>query len=78
MSTASPLPHDRLAPTATTLQRLVATPIKAMAFWTAIVVPLAYPALMAGGLHGNELTLLGLTLALNVVTLVLGRDYNTD
>jgi len=78
MSTASPLPHDRLAPTASALQRLVATPIKAAAFWTAIVTPLAYPVLMAGGLHGHELSMFGLVLVLNVVALVLGRDYNAE
>lgn len=78
MSTASPLPNDRLAPTASALQRLIATPIKAAAFWTAIVTPLAYPALMVGGIAGNELSLLGLVLAVNVVALVLGRDYKAD
>lgn len=78
MSTASPLPNDRLAPTAAALQRLVATPIKAAGFWTAVAAPLAYPVLLAGGLHGHELSLLGMVLALNVVALVLGRDYKAD
>lgn len=78
MSTASPLPDDRLAPTASALRRLVATPIEAAAFWTAVAVPLAYPVLLAGGLRGSELSLFGLALAINVVALVLGRDYGAD
>lgn len=78
MSTASPLPNDSLRPSVQTLQQLVTTPIEATAFWTAVVIPLAYPALLAGGLTGNELSLLGMVLALNVVALVLGRDYKAD
>lgn len=78
MSTASPLPNDSLPTSVSTVQRLITTPIKATAFWTAIVIPLAYPTLLAGGLTGSELPLLGLVLALNVVALVLGRNYKVE
>jgi len=78
MSTASPLPDDTFPTTASTLQHMVTTPIKATAFWTAIATPLAYPALLAGGLTGGEVSLLGLVFVLNVVALIVGRDYKTE
>ena len=80
MSIASPFGSTRTPSTVDvqTIRTLAARPVKAAAFWTAVLVPLAYPALLYGGLDGHELTLLLAVLAVNAAALVLGRDYNRD
>lgn len=80
MSIASPFGSKR-APSTVDVQRLrtlAARPVETAAFWAAVSIPLAYPALMYGGLDGRELALLLVALAVNAAALVVGRDYNRD
>ena len=80
MSIASPFDSTRAASIVDvqTLRTIAVRPIETAAFWAAILIPLAYPALMDGGLDGKELFLLLGALALNAAALVLGRDHNRD
>lgn len=80
MSIASPFGSDRATSTvdAQTLRTLAARPVEAVGFWAAVLIPLAYPALMIGGLEGPKLQLLLAVLALNATALFVGRDYNRD
>ena len=54
----------------------VPTPVKAVAFWAAVVLPFCSLALLASGLETglDYATLVGL-LTGNVVALVVGHDY---
>lgn len=53
-------------------------PIKAAAFYSAIVLPLVYLPMLAGGISTGKLTVLvGLLLA-NAAALVLGHDYGSN
>lgn len=77
MSTESAV--EEAAPgTAATLRRLALHPVEAAAFWAAVLLPIAYPALLYGGLDGRELLLLAAVLALHAATLALGRGYERD
>lgn len=78
MSIASPFGSDRATSIVDvqTLRTLALRPIETVAFWAAVLVPLAYPALMYGGLDGEELFLLLGALALNAAALVVGRGHN--
>lgn len=80
MSIATPFGSDRSATgsIAQTLHTVARRPVEAAAFWTAVLLPLAYPWLMFGGLDGRELFLLLGALALNAATLVLGRGHKRD
>ena len=80
MSIASPFSSDRSPSTvnAQTLRTLATRPVEATGFWVAVLIPLAYPALLYGGLDGQQLTLLLAALALNAAALVAGRDHNRD
>ncbi|SFS12262.1 hypothetical protein SAMN05216559_4054 [Halomicrobium zhouii] len=80
MSIASPFGFDRSASTVDvqTLRTIALRPIETVAFWAAVLIPLVYPALMYGGLDGQELFFLLGALALNAAALFLGRDYNRD
>jgi hypothetical protein len=80
MSIASPFGSDRAASAVDVqcLRTIAARPVEAVAFWVAVLVPLAYPALMVGGLDGQQLFLLLGALALNAAALFAGRDYNRD
>ncbi len=76
MSLASPL--DRLrddSTDVTTLRSLALRPVEATAFWTAVALPLAYPALLVGGLDERQLLLLAGAALLHTVALAAGRDY---
>ena len=53
-------------------------PVETTAFWTAVALPLAYPALMFGGLDGQELFLLVATVAFHVAALGLGRGHGRE
>ncbi len=58
--------------------RAIRATVEALAFWTAIVLPLAYvPALLGGPPHLTFETLLGL-LGLHLVTIVLGHGYGSE
>lgn len=78
MSIASPFGSDRATSTVDvqTLRTLAVRPVETAAFWAAVLIPLAYPALMYGGLDGQELPLLLVALVLNAAALVVGRDHN--
>jgi len=60
MSIASPFGFDRSASTVDvqTLRTIALRPIETAAFWAAVLIPLVYPALMYGGLDGQELFVL--------------------
>jgi hypothetical protein len=79
MSNAPPFrsPTDAL-PTGS-VRSLAVRPVRAVAFWTAVVAPLAYPTLLLSGLGGRTLLLL-LTgvFFVNVLGLVIGRGHRTD
>ena len=59
--------------------RSLAAPVRAVAFWTAVVAPAAYPALLLIGLDGRTLLLL-LTgvFFVNVLGLIVGRGHRVD
>lgn len=80
MSIVSPLGSDGAASPvdAQTLRTVAFRPVEAAGFWTAVLIPLAYPALLYGGVDGRELPLLLAALALNAAALVLGRNHNRD
>ncbi|PSQ60949.1 MAG: hypothetical protein BRD23_01210 [Halobacteriales archaeon SW_9_67_25] len=49
--------------------------LEPLGFWAAVVLPLGYLPLLYGGLTDGQATLFLGLLALNVVCLVLGREY---
>ncbi|WP_225332874.1 hypothetical protein [Halomicrobium urmianum] len=63
---------------ATALRHLALHPVEAVAFWAAVLLPLAYLALLYGGLGARELLLLAAALVLRAATLALGRGYDCD
>jgi hypothetical protein len=71
------LSMDRFAPGSivAALVDVFGTPIKRVAFWAAIALPLAYLPLLVGGLEDVEITLFVGLLALNVVAVTLGHGY---
>jgi len=81
MSSASPFrsPANVLPTGSIDFQSLAVRPVRAVAFWTAVVAPLAYPTLLLSGLDGRTLLLL-LTgvFFVNVLGLVIGRGHRTD
>ena len=52
--------------------------IQFLAFWIAVLAPLAYPPLLLGGLDAQTLLLLLGVVAVNVLGLLLGRGYAAD
>jgi len=59
--------------------RLLARPVKRIAFWLAIVLPFIHLPLVATGLDSQSLTLAFLALvALNVVAIFLGHTHRQD
>lgn len=78
MSIATPFDSDAASLDAQSIRTLAFRPVQTAAFWAAVVLPLAYPALMFDGLEGQELFLLVATLALHVATLRLGRGHGRD
>ncbi|MBX0322326.1 hypothetical protein EGH21_04690 [Halomicroarcula sp. F13] len=81
MSSVSPFqsPTEALPEKSVDFRTLAFRPVQFLAFWTAVLAPLAYPALLLSGLDGQTLLVLltGVFLA-NVLGLVLGRDYRAD
>lgn len=54
------------------------TPLKAVAFWSAVALPFVALGLLASGLETTlEFALLGTVLLANLVALVVGHDYGT-
>lgn len=79
MSIASPFGSESSAlPDAQGLRTAALRPVQALAFWTAVLVPLAYPVLLYGGLDGQGLSTLAVAVLVNVLALLLGRGYNVD
>lgn len=78
MSIATPFDSETPSVDAQSIRTLAFRPIEATAFWTAVALPIAYPALLFGGLDGQGLVLLVATLALHVVALGLGRGHRRD
>ena len=68
-------PADSVGSFRTVVRRSVLTPLRFLAFWAAILLPLAYLPLIHGGLTGSEPTVLGALVAVNVVSLVVGHGY---
>jgi hypothetical protein len=81
MSSAPPFrsPTDALSSGSIDFRSLAVRPLRAVAFWTAVVAPLAYPTLLLSGFDGRTLLLLltGVFFA-NVLGLVIGRDHRAD
>jgi len=81
MSSASPLrlPTDVLPSGRADFRTLAVRPVRFAGFWTAVVAPLAYLAVLTGPLDGRSrlLLLTGVFFA-NVLGLIVGRGYRTD
>ncbi|WP_324664737.1 hypothetical protein [Haloarcula sediminis] len=81
MSSASPfrLPTNALPSGPTDIRTLAVRPVQFVGFWTAVVAPLAYPALLVSGLDGRSLLLLltGVFFA-NILGLIVGRGYRAE
>jgi len=78
MSIASPFDADPSDIDVESLQALVFRPVETTAFWAAVALPLAYPALVIGGLDGRKPFFLVATFVLHVVALRLGRGHRRD
>jgi hypothetical protein len=50
--------------------------LQRLAFWTAVVLPLAYLPLLSSPIDGQELLVLLALVAVNVVCLLVGHDYS--
>jgi hypothetical protein len=75
MSSASPFRSPtEAAPSSVDLQSLT-RPLQFIAFWLAIVTPLAYPPLLLGGLDSGSFLVFVGVVALNVFGLLAGRGY---
>jgi len=86
MSSASPTHDDRIAPPrnlpdASAASRLaratVVTPVRTAAFWTAVLAPLAYVPLLAGGLDASQALTLLTMFAVHAVALVVGHGHGS-
>lgn len=84
MSSATPdsrLPFVRNRPSAGAVAAVCRTVtlrgVRAVAFWSAIVLPIAILAILSGGVGGQQASLLGGLLALNVLCLLVGNEHAT-
>lgn len=59
------------------LRRSVLAPLRFLAFWASILLPLAYVPLLHGGLSGSEPTILGALVAVNAAALLVGHDHRS-
>jgi hypothetical protein len=80
MSTMNPstLTNDHDNSVRSTLAGAVSTlgaPVRALSFWSAILLPFTYLPLLAGGLTGGELSLIAVLLAANATALLLGHNH---
>lgn len=60
---------------AATLRHAVVEPLRALSFWTAVLLPLAYLPLVANGLGPGETTVLLVLVVANAAALVLGHGH---
>ncbi|MFB6075418.1 MAG: hypothetical protein ABEJ89_10430 [Haloarculaceae archaeon] len=75
MSIAPRFDAENSPETLATVRRIAFRPVETAAFWAAVALPLAYVALMVGGLDGHDLLLLVGVAAVHVLALGLGRDH---
>jgi hypothetical protein len=78
MSTMNPstLANDRGTALQTTMSRLAGalkSPLRAVAFWTAVVLPFAYLPMLVGGL--SNVTLFTTLVVANALTLLAGHNH---
>jgi hypothetical protein len=58
------------------VSKILLTPVRALAFWTAVVLPLTYLPVLATGLDSLQMGLAFVALlAVNVCALVVGQPY---
>ena len=81
MSSASPTRADRLRESvdidAEVLQSTIATPVRFVGFWSAVVLPFVYLPLLFTGLQGTYLTAFLLLVGVHILSIVAGREYNS-
>ena len=80
MSSASPLrlPTDAFPSGRVDFRTLAVRPVQFLGFWTAVVAPLAYLALLTSPLDGRSLLLLIGVFFANVLGLIVGRGYRAE
>jgi hypothetical protein len=80
MSGASTTANDRTPAGATAVATsavgVAVAPLRFVGFWAAIAFPFLYVPLLMGGLQGNEATVFIALLAVNLLALVVGHEYN--
>ena len=57
------------------LRHAVVDPLRALSFWTAVLLPLAYLPLVANGLGNGEMSVLASLVAVNAAALVIGHGH---
>jgi hypothetical protein len=58
--------------------RALATPVRAVGFWGAVLLPAAYLPLLAGGLSGDRAGLFALLVGCHALALVVGHRHGDD
>ena len=74
-----PIERDTLGRAAGTVAETIRTVLRNLrvaSFWAAIVLPVTYLPLLAGGLGGTEALLFAALVAVNAGAFVLGHDYD--
>jgi len=56
----------------------LATPFQFAGFWSAVLLPLLYVPVLAGGIPGVERVSLGVLVAAHAVALVAGHGYQSE
>jgi hypothetical protein len=74
-STPSELARTALETTTGRSLALLVTAVRAAAFWTAALLPLSYPLLLAAGAVADHPLSFAALLLVNVVSLVLGHEH---
>jgi hypothetical protein len=74
------LPDDRLGDELNVRSTLgaLATPLQFAGFWSAVLFPLLYVPVFAGGVPGVEGASLGVLVAAHAVALVAGHGYQSE
>jgi len=78
---STPSAHDLFArvETAPDLRESLLTPVRGLAFWTAVALPFLYLPLLVSGLGSQPVRLAFLAMvAINAVALWLGHGYTDD
>lgn len=69
--------RDRRLVSELSRERLVA-PVRFVGFWSAVLLPLALFPMLLSGIASQHLVPYTALVAVNLVALVVGRDYNSD